>query len=60
MPVGSLGETNSSAKLTKRIVEIIRSMHYVQGFGPTEIARRLELPRSTVRDVVNHKTWTHV
>ena len=60
MAVGSPGEENSSAKLTRRIVDIIRSMHYVQGYGPTEIARRLELPRTTVRDVVNHKTWTHV
>jgi len=25
-----------------------------------ELAQRLEIPRTTVRDVINRKTWTHI
>lgn len=60
MPLFPPGEDNGSAKLTTRIVDIIRSMHADHGWGATEIAKRLNMPRTTVRDVINRKTWIHL
>ena len=60
MPLGHLGETNGSARLVKEDVYVIRALHRVMGFTMTEIGRRYGLPRETIRDIVNRKTWKHL
>ncbi len=60
MAVGSLGEANSSARLTEKKVLAIRTLHGVAGMSITELSQRLDIPRTTIRDVINRKTWTHL
>jgi hypothetical protein len=38
-------------------VYLIRSMAKVWGMQNSDIGRKMNLPRETVRDVVNRKTW---
>ena len=57
---GRLGETNGSARLIKEDVFVIRSVHKFMGLTMTEIGRRYGVPRETIRDVVNRKTWRHL
>lgn len=56
----SRGETNGSAKLYKEDVYVMRSLHSILGLGAAEIARRFQVPRTTVRDILNRKTWSHL
>ena len=60
MPVGSPGEANRSARLTDAKVRAIRVLHKKAGLTITELAQYLNFPRTTIRDVVNRKTWKHI
>ena len=60
MSVARLGESNGSARLANEDVFVIRSMHRVLGLTMTEIGRRFRVPRETVRDIVNRKSWKHL
>lgn len=54
-----IGESHPRAKLTDEIVRQIRALH-AKGQGSKSIARQLDLPRDTVRDVIDFRTWKHV
>jgi DNA-binding NarL/FixJ family response regulator len=53
------GEANSQAKLTIDDVRKIRQMA-AQGFGDTEISRKLNLTRNAVKGVTKQHTWKDV
>lgn len=60
MSNGRIGERNGSARLAVTDVIVIRSLHKVMKLSMTEIGRRFGVPRETVRDIVNRKTWKHI
>lgn len=35
-------------------------MNQIWGLSIREISRRRNVPRTTVRDIIHRKTWTHV
>jgi hypothetical protein len=51
---------NARDDMDPYLVCVIRSMHGVWGLSNAEIGRRLEVPRTTVRDIVRRLTWVHV
>lgn len=60
-PIGvRLGEANGSARLIEEQVYVIRSLHKIMGLTAAEIARRFGVPRTTIRDVINRRTWRHI
>lgn len=59
-PYARLGARNGSTQLDEWEVCVMRSMHRVWGLSINEIARRREMPRTTVRDIIRRRTWTHV
>lgn len=54
------GEVNGSSRLDVWDVAVIRSMSRVWGLSAAEIARRRNMPRTTVRDILARRTWTHI
>jgi hypothetical protein len=54
------GSTNGRSKLDETQVCVIRSMHKVWGLSVAQLARRWDMPRETVRDIIKRRTWTHV
>lgn len=53
------GERNNHAKLTNYDVRRIREM-WSSGKSQTEIAKIFDVTCSTINQIVNGKTWTHV
>ena len=51
------GEDHPRARLTWADVELMRSLHD-EGLSATVIAGKFELPRRTVRNVLEYLTWT--
>ncbi len=54
------GSTNGRSKLDETQVCVIRSMHKVWGLSVAQLAKRWDMPRETVRDIIKRRTWTHV
>ena len=54
------GELNGNSKLSNRSVRDIRLLYCRQDVTSTELASAYGLDKSTVLDVLNHKTWKHV
>jgi hypothetical protein len=54
------GENNGAAKLTADQVFMIRFLARAEGLGNAELGRRFGVPRETIRDIVNEKTWRHL
>lgn len=54
------GSANSNAKLTASQVIEIRRQHAGDGDTPKVIAERFGVSRSTILNIINGKTWTHV
>lgn len=52
------GECNTKAKLTEENVMYIRENYAGGSYGV--LAEKLGVSRHAIRDVVTHKTWTHV
>ncbi len=52
----SCGEARPNAKLTEDAVRFIRS----SGLGVRPLARKLQVSRWAIRDVLDGKTWKHV
>lgn len=50
----------SSKKLTEDDVYFIRSLHKVQGLSSGQISRHLNIPGTTVRDVLARRTWSNL
>lgn len=59
-PYARVGGRNGSTRLDEWDVCFMRSMNRVWGLSIAEIARRRNMPRTTVRDLINRRTWTHV
>jgi hypothetical protein len=59
-PFSRVGAHNCSTKLDEWDESFMRSMYKIWGLSIAEIARRRELPSTTVRDIVRRRTWTHV
>jgi hypothetical protein len=59
-PNARIGAQNGATQLDEWDVCFIRSMSRVWGLSIAEIARRRNMPRTTVRDIVRRRTWTHV
>lgn len=53
------GEDHPNSKLTWGEVDLMRQLHEEYGLSAAEIARKLECPWSTVRDVVYYRAWLH-
>lgn len=53
------GAQSGSARLTNRQVRRIR-VRYKGGASMADIARRLKVGLTTVSDICNRKTWTHI
>lgn len=60
MPNSYTSESGSYARLAVEDVIVIRSLHKIMKLSMTEIGRRFGVPRETVRDIVNRKTWKHI
>ncbi len=50
------GENHPNAKLTDHEVELVRCMHAHHGMSYREIALLLDVPKSTIRDIVLCRT----
>jgi hypothetical protein len=56
--VGSKGEKNNLSKLKEQVKEI--RAKYAAG-GTTYLAKEYNVrDKSTIGDIINHKTWKHV
>lgn len=53
------GEDHCRAKLTREIVKAIRQ-GVAEGFAQMSFANRYRVDPTTIRDIVQHKTWRHV
>lgn len=51
----SFGETHWKADLSDHEVELMRSLHD-EGWGYRRLAAKFEIPRDTVRSIVNYRT----
>jgi predicted DNA-binding protein (UPF0251 family) len=58
-PGGKCGEANSRARLTRSEVATIRLL-LADGLSQRAIAAKYRVGQSTVRDILQHKTWQHV
>ncbi len=56
----SRGSKNVNAKLTESQIIEIRSLHKLEGTRAIELAERFEVTSSTIRNILNNKTWRHV
>jgi hypothetical protein len=54
------GESNRSAKLTDEQVRTIRRVYADSSYPISEIARHNHVSESTVKNIVNGKTWKHI
>lgn len=52
-----VGESHPQAVLTWADVDLIRELHEEHGITVAELARKFECAYSTVRDVVEFRTW---
>lgn len=59
-PFARTGSSNGRTTLDEIDVCFMRSMHKVWGTPVAEIARRRKVPRTTVRDIIKRRTWTHI
>ena len=51
------GESNGRAKLTYELVADIRKVHSSGMWSYGLLAQLFEVPRSTIINIVNHRTW---
>lgn len=51
---------SSNSELNEEVVCVIRSLSRVSNLSNAEIGRRMSLPRTTVRDIVNRHSWRNV
>lgn len=49
------GETHSQARLTDREVELIRRLHEIEGWGYKKLAKKMDCPKRTIRDICNYR-----
>lgn len=50
----------SGSLLNEDLVGTLRSLHKVFGRTPTQLSDEFKIPRTTVRDILNRRTWTHL
>jgi DNA invertase Pin-like site-specific DNA recombinase len=54
-----IGEKNPYAKLTDNLVRKIHS-DFASGWSRKEIATQLQIPISTLKDILRGRTWKHI
>lgn len=52
------GETHWKAELTDHEVDLMRGLHEEDGWGYRRLSKTFEVPRETVRSIVNYRTRT--
>lgn len=49
------GETHSGARLTDHEVELVRHLHEIEGWGYKRIAKKMDSPKRTIRDICKYR-----
>jgi hypothetical protein len=58
---GSLrGENSPSHKYTEDKIKLIRGLYDTGRFSQRDLAKKLNIPRSTIKNIVNRDTWKHI
>jgi len=55
-----VGEDHANAKLTDREVELIRTLHEVDGMSYSLLAKKFEISKSTVADICRYQRRAQV
>lgn len=51
------GESHHKHKLTANQVDMLRHLHEVFGWGYKRLVKLSGMGKTTVRDIVNYRTW---
>lgn len=54
-----VGDTHPYARLRSEDIPLIRQLH-AEGLSKGEIARKFEVSRNAIHDVISYRTWWHV
>lgn len=54
------GSNHRQSKLTEQDVILIRNSYLKKEFSQTEIAKRYNVDSSSISNIVNRKSWTHI
>ena len=56
----AIGEKHGGARLTEQQVMLIRSLYSSVGHTQRDLANTFGVSHTTIRSIINRKTWTHI